>query len=222
MRLPHLTLLAVLGMLACAPALGQNPAPGSPPQASEANAAPAADTGTNYDGNLLGGMAGLRPVIAADGLTLNLTDTSEELGNPTGGLRQEGVFEGFGFASLSLDGGKAGLWNGFSAQVSAWEIYGRGLTANALGNLHTISNVEADRALLLFELWAEQATPDGRASLRVGQQAADQEFIVDQNATLFMNAHYGFPDLPSNDLPSGGPAYPLGYPRGAAQTAAKR
>ena len=212
MRLPQVASLAALGMLACAPALGQNPAPGSPPQAAEANAAPAADTGANYDGNLLGGMAGLRPAIAADGLTLNLTDTSEGLGNPTGGLRQEGVFDGFGFGSLTLDGGKAGLWDGFSAQVSAWEIYGRGLTANALGNLHTISNAEADRALLLFELWAEQATPDGRASLRVGQQAADQEFMVDQNATLFINAHYGFPDLPSNDMPSGGADYPLGTP----------
>jgi porin len=212
MRLPSFLPLAAVAILAHGAALGQNPAPGAPPGAAEANASPATDAGTNYDANLLGGMFGLRPALAANGLTLNLTDTSEGLGNPTGGLRQEGVFEGFGFASLALDGSKAGLWDGFSALVSAWDIYGRGLTANALGNLHTISNAEADRALLLFELWAEQATPDGRLSLRVGQQAADQEFMVDQYATLFVNADYGFPDLASNDLPSGGPAYPLGTP----------
>ncbi len=209
MRLPPLLCLALCGVLPCAPSRGQtavqSPGPGVSPSA-------AANADTHEQETLLGTMWGLRPAMAANGISLTLTDTSEALGNPTGGLRQQGVFEGAGFASLAFDSGKAGLWDGFSALVSTWEVYGRGLTANAVGNLHTISSAEADRALVLFELWAEQATPDGRVSLRVGQQGADQEFLVDQYGGLFVNAHYGFPNLPSTDLPSGGPDYPLATP----------
>jgi porin len=166
----------------------------------------------NYDSDMLGAMGGVRPALAAHGLSLTVTDTSEVLGNPTGGLRQATVFEGMGFASLSLDGGKAGLpWDGFSALVSAW-IYGRGLSGDALHGLDTISNVEADRSLRLFEMWIEQSFLQGKISVRIGQQSADQEFIVDQYAAVLENGDYGFPDLPSNDLPSGGPAYPFGTP----------
>lgn len=203
---PIVMALAGLGVLLVmlVPAAAQSPP--APPPAQSAPPAP------NYDANLFGSMLGLRPALAANGLTFTLTDTTDMLGNPTGGLRQEAVLDGFGFASLALDGGKAGLLDGLTAQVSAWGIYGRGLTANALGNLHTVTNAEADRALLLFELWADQAMFDGKVSLRIGQQAADQEFMVDPYSSVFINAHYGFPNLPSIDLPGGGPDYPLATP----------
>ena len=45
--------------------------------------------------------------------------------------------------------------------------------------------------------------------MKVGQQSVDQEFMVSQNAATFMNATFGWPVLPSTDLPAGGPAYPL-------------
>ncbi len=45
--------------------------------------------------------------------------------------------------------------------------------------------------------------------MKVGQQSLDQEFIVSSNALLFVNTGFGWPMLPSTDLPGGGPAYPL-------------
>ncbi|HTZ69354.1 MAG TPA: carbohydrate porin [Acetobacteraceae bacterium] len=171
-----------------------------------------ADDGPNYQSNLFGDMAGLRPTLANAGLTLTASDTSEVLGNPTGGVRNEAIFEGAGFASLGFDAGQVGLLQGFTAQVSAWGIYGRGLTGNAIDNLNIVSNLEADRSLRLFELWVEQSFADGRISLRIGQQAADQEFMIDPYATPLINAEFGFPLLPSLDMPSGGPAYPLATP----------
>lgn len=166
----------------------------------------------SYDANLLGDMAGLRPFLAANGLTFSLNNTSELLGNPTGGLRQELVFEGGALATLTLDGGKAGLWPGLTLQVSAWGLYGRGLSANALDDIDTASNVEANRSLRLLDLWAEQAFAGGKASLRVGQMGVDEEFAIDQYAAPFVNAEDGFPVLPSYDLPGGGPAFPLATP----------
>jgi porin len=168
--------------------------------------------GDNYDSNLLGDMAGLRPFLATNGLTFSLNNTAELLGNPTGGLRQELVFEGGALGTLVLDGDKAGLWPGLTVQVTAWGIYGRGLSANALNNIDTASNVEANRSLRLYDLWAQQAFAGGKVSVRVGQMGADEEFAVDQYAAPFINAEDGFPALPSSDLPSGGPAFPLATP----------
>ncbi|HEY1789932.1 MAG TPA: carbohydrate porin, partial [Verrucomicrobiae bacterium] len=37
----------------------------------------------------------------------------------------------------------------------------------------------------------------------------DQEFMVSQEALLFVNTMFGWPALPSYDMPGGGPAYPL-------------
>ena len=53
---------------------------------------------------------------------------------------------------------------------------------------------------------------DQKIAIRIGQQSSDQEFQVSQLAGLFINSVFGFPTLPSLDLPSGGPAYPLATP----------
>ena len=61
-------------------------------------------------------------------------------------------------------------------------------------------------------MWYDQKFLDGRADLKIGEQSADQEFIVSSNAGLFVNTMFGWPVLPSYDLPGGGPAYPLAAP----------
>ena len=45
--------------------------------------------------------------------------------------------------------------------------------------------------------------------MKIGQQSLDQEFMVSQNALLFVNTMFGWAMLPSADMPGGGPAYPL-------------
>lgn len=45
--------------------------------------------------------------------------------------------------------------------------------------------------------------------VKVGQQSLDQEFMVSQYANSFINLTFGWPILPSVDMPAGGPAYPL-------------
>ncbi len=73
--------------------------------------------------------------------------------------------------------------------------------------------IEAPASTRLFELRYEQSFFDGKASVRIGQLAADQEFLLSQYAgPLFINAGFGWPTLPALDLPEGGPAYPLATP----------
>ena len=86
----------------------------------------------------------------------------------------------------------------------------RNLSADNLGTLQTASGIEADRATRLWELWYQQKfLEEDRLDVKVGQQSLDQEFMVSQNALLFVNTMFGWPMLPSADLPGGGPAYPL-------------
>jgi porin len=162
---------------------------------------------TNF---LLGNMGGLRPFLAQYGISLALQETSEVLGNVTGGFRKGFEYDGLTQLLMQLDTKRAFDWYGGTLNVSALQIHGRNLSADNLGTLQTASGIEADRATRLWELWYDQKMlPEDRLSIRVGQQSLDQEFIVSQNASYFVNTMFGWPMVPSADLPGGGPAYPL-------------
>jgi porin len=161
---------------------------------------------------LLDDPGGLRAFIGRYGITFGLQETSEVFGNATGGTRQGAVYDGATLMTFSLDADKALGWKGGALNISAYQIHGRGLSANNLSNLNTVSNIEADSGALLFELWYDQSFWDGMLDGRIGQQATDQEFMLTTFGSLFLNASFGWPTLPAVDLPSGGPAYPFATP----------
>jgi porin len=167
---------------------------------------------SNY---LLGDMWGLRTLLSQYGMSFALQETSEVLGNVTGGARTGFEYDGLTQAVLQLDTQRAngllgGGWYGGLFNVSALEIHGRNVSADNLLTLQTASGIEADRSLRLWELWFQQKFLDeDRLDIKIGQQSLDQEFMVSSNALLFVNTMFGWPMLPSADLPGGGPAYPL-------------
>ncbi len=161
---------------------------------------------------LLGDIGGLRTKLASWGIEFNLQETSEVLGNITGGVRRGTVYEGATLMGLTIDTDKMMGLAGGTINVSAYQIHGRGLTANNLNNLNVVSGIEAPHSTRLFELWYEQSLLDDALSIRLGQQAADQEFMTSQYGALFINSGFGWATLPALDLPSGGPAYPLATP----------
>jgi porin len=111
---------------------------------------------------------------------------------------------------LQLDTQRAFGWYGGTFNVSGLQIHGGNLSATNLLTLETASGIEARPATRLWELWYQQKFLDqDRFDLRVGQMSLDQEFIVSQEALLFVNTSDGWPLVPSLDLPGGGPAYPL-------------
>jgi porin len=159
--------------------------------------------------NLLGDMWGLRPMLAKYGMTLSATETSEVLGNVSGGQRQGFDYDGLTTATLQLDTQRAfGLYGGLF-NVSGLQVHGRNLSADNLLTLQTASGIEADRSTRLWELWYQQKMFDDKVDIKIGQQSLDQEFMGSQNAGYFVNTMFGWPMLPSADLPGGGPAYPL-------------
>ncbi|MEO8715929.1 MAG: carbohydrate porin [Acetobacteraceae bacterium] len=158
--------------------------------------------------NLLGDIGGLRPALKRFGASLGLQETSEVLGNPTGGRARGVVYEGATELSLGVDLKKlGGIFN-----ISAFQIHGRGLSINDIDNLNLVSSIEADRSTRLFELWYQQALFGDKADIRVGQLAADTEFTLSKYAEVFINSGFGWPTVGAIDLPAGGPAYPLATP----------
>ena len=159
---------------------------------------------------LLGDMWGLRRDLSKYGMTLGIEETSEELGNVTGGSRTGFAYDGLTQAVLQLNTQRAFGWYGGTFNVSALQIHGTNLSANNLQTLQTASGIEADPATRLWELWYDQKFLDeDRLDVKIGQQSLDQEFMVSSNALSFVNTMFGWPMLPSADLPGGGPAYPL-------------
>jgi porin len=155
-------------------------------------------------------MWGLRPLLSQDGITLSLLETSEVLGNISGGVQRGFVYDGVTTLGLQLDTQQAFGWYGGTFNVSALQIHGSNLSQNNLLSLQTASGIEADRSTRLWELWYDQKfRSKDRIDLKIGQQSLDQEFMVSQNALLFVNTMFGWPMLPSADMPGGGPAYPL-------------
>ena len=162
---------------------------------------------------LLGDLFGLRSALSPYGVSIAIQETSEVIGNATGGVQRAAGYEGLTQAILQLETSRAFGWYGGLFNVSALQIHGRNFSAENLGSLQTASGIEADRATRLWELWYDQKfLDDDRLDIKVGQQSVDQEFIVNTNGAYFANTMFGWPVVPSYDLPGGGPAYPLSNP----------
>ena len=158
--------------------------------------------------NLLGDMGGLRPALDKYGMSLSVIENAETLGNLTGGVRQGFEVNGLTTATLELDAQRAFGLSGGLFHVSGLHIWGGLLSLTNLDNLQAVSGLEAYPSVRLWEAWYQQKFGD-RFDIKIGEQSLDQEFMVSQNASFFINSTLGWPILPTLDMPGGGPAYPL-------------
>jgi carbohydrate-selective porin OprB len=155
-------------------------------------------------------LAHIRKSLADVGIGIVGTYSGETFAN-TGGMKQGATYDGV--LELDLNGNlkKMGLWKGLCLHASSFQIHGNSITGDNIGSLVPVSNLEATPATRLFELWVEQVFNDILA-IKVGQLAADQEFILSNSYSYFLNGTFGWPSIAASDLPSGGNAYPLATP----------
>jgi len=212
-RLTGLTLMAA-GMTMSTGGRAAPPAVQMPTDESPQNDATAGPlgflSGMSRSNLMLGDMWGLREELAHYGISFAIQETSEVLGNVSGGTHRGADYDGLTQLILQLDTKRAFGWYGGLLNISALQIHGRDLSADNLQTLQTASGIEADRATRLWEAWYQQKfLEEDRLDVRIGQMSLDQEFMVSQNASYLVNTMFGWPMLPSADLPGGGPAYPL-------------
>jgi porin len=202
--------LALLGGIQTSQA-ATNP-PSGPDSATPGGPAP--DTATHTDwlsgDGITGDWSGLRNVLVDQGVEFFASYLTEGWGNTTGGLEQGTVYTGLLKFGLNLDLQKAIGWHGASMSTTWLWLSGRDASADLLGNFLTISNIAGFNTLRNFELWFQQNLLDDKISLRLGQLAADSEFVISDYGSTFINGTFGWPAFMYTNLPEGGPGYPMG------------
>lgn len=195
-----LPLLAAAGIAVAAPGWAEDAAAGT-------------QVGLWARDSLTGDWGGWRTRLADAGVSIGASEVAEVLGNVSGGRKNGTVFAGRAEVDIDLDLDKLVGWKGATIHANGFQIHGRGLTADTLGgNLMDPSNIEATRATRLFDAYLEQSLFDDTLSIRVGQLAADDEFLISDYAGAFVNGTFGWAGIMAADLPNGGPAYPLATP----------
>jgi porin len=167
-------------------------------------------TGWWQQDGITGDWFGARTTLADYGVEVFGGYTVEVWGNTTGGLERGAVYTGLLDFGVSVDLEKAIGWTGASVSTKWLWLSGQDASEDLVGNLLTISNIAGFNTLRMLELWFQQNLLEDKISLRVGQIAADSEFVISDYAGLFLNATFGWPPFAYLNLPEGGPGYPMG------------
>jgi len=133
---------------------------------------------------LTGDCGGLPTGLGNKGFTFALQQQSEVWGNALGGLSRGGAADGLLTLGLSVDLGKAVGWKDGRLCANGYQIEGVGPTPLRVGALQLVSSIEATQSTKLYDLWFEQRMFDGRFSLRFGQEGANDELKLSDNAAL--------------------------------------
>ena len=163
-------------------------------------------------GGWLSAFHGERQKLKDLGITFKVHELSEVWADVTGGGHQGLSYNGLTTAKLDVDLDKAIGWSGAEFLVEVFDIHGHGPTRSLVGNQQIVSNIEATPSIKLYDLWLDQTVFDGKLSIRVGQEGANDEMMTTAYGGLFLNSSYGFPGMPAAVLPSGGPNYPMATP----------
>jgi porin len=148
-----------------------------------------------------------------NGIDVTLNYVNEVFAVLSGGVRREASYEGRLEFSVDTDLQKLIGWTGGSTHFTVYNIHNGGRTVvDNVGSLADSSNIDALPTTRLFTAWFQQNAFDDRVSLRIGQLAADDEFIGSQTAAGLVNGTFGWAGVLAANMTSGGPAYPLATP----------
>ena len=157
-------------------------------------------------------LGGFRTRAADKGITFNTQYVAEVWGNPSGGVSTGTVYTGLMSFQGNVDLQKLLGWQGASFSTQWYWLSGQDISAEHVGNIFTISNIAGFPTVRMNELWFQQNFLSDRISIRVGQLGADSEFDLSTHSVVFLNGAFSWSPYLSNNIPNGGPAYPMGTP----------
>lgn len=201
-------LMSLLTATCCATAVAQQPAP-APVRSSVARAEV---QGLWEREKLTGDWAGARTTLNEKGVEIGINYIGETLSILSGGLRRGSVYEGRLDVTVDADLEKLVGWTGGKSHVRAFQIHHGGHNAaDFVGSIADPSNIDALPTTRLFTAWFQQELGK-TVSIRIGQLAADDEFLVSNTGGGLINGTFGWATMMAANLPSGGAAYPLATP----------
>jgi porin len=173
---------------------------------------------------LTGDWGGTRTTLKDKGIEFTLVYIGETFAVLSGGIDRRASYEGrFEFTvDTSLE--KLIGWTGASTHFSIYQLHNSGHNvADNVGSVADSSYIDGLPTTRLFTAWFEQSFND-RFSLRIGQLAADDEFMISPtvggivNGTEkpsyggLLNGIFGWAGILGPDMVNGGPAFPLAAP----------
>ncbi|HVZ53159.1 MAG TPA: carbohydrate porin [Pseudolabrys sp.] len=163
---------------------------------------------------LTGDWGGARTALKEkSGIDITLNYIGETFSVLSGGLNRGSTYEGRIEFSVDTDLAKLIGWNGATTHVTVYQIHNGGRDAlDNVGSISDPSNIDALATTRLFTAWYQQNFYDDKISVRLGQLAADDEFIISPTAGGLINGTFGWAALFAADMLSGGPAYPVATP----------
>jgi len=162
---------------------------------------------------LTGDWGGARTALKDKGIDITLVSIDEVLGVLSGGISRQASYEGRFEFSVDADLKKLVGWDGATAHFTIYQL--RSTSHDAVDNVGSIgdpSNIDALSTTRLFTAWFQQNFFDDKLSIRLGQIAADDEFLGSPTAGGLINGTFGWASLVAANMLSGGPAFPLATP----------
>jgi porin len=125
----------------------------------------------------------------ADGYEVSATYTADVLAVVSGGLSTGAEY--LDNLDLELEIDTADAWGVGGGNVFFHVLYNNGKTFSEdhVGDLQVVSNIDAEEALRLFELWYEFGDEDW--SVKTGLYDLNSEFDVNEAGRLFLNSSHG-------------------------------
>ncbi|MBX9898950.1 MAG: carbohydrate porin [Qipengyuania sp.] len=133
------------------------------------------------------------PARAGQIVSIEATYTGEIWSNLHGGLRRGSVYLDDLDLAATVDAEKIG-WENTTIAVSARYNNRYTFSEPIVGDLQTVSNIDTDGSLRLYEVWIERDF--GRAAIKAGLIDLNSEFDVNTPGSLFINSSHGIgPDF---------------------------
>ena len=182
-------------------------------EAADLTKAPAKQPSIWDQDTLTGDWGGARTALKDKGIDVTIAYINETLAVLSGGVRRQASYEGRLEFSVDTNLEKLTGWSGASTHVTVYNIHNGGrVAADNTGSIADPSNIDALATTRLFTAWFQQNFANDAVSLRLGQIAADDEFIGSPTAGGLINGTFGWAGILAANMTSGGPAYPLATP----------
>ena len=153
----------------------------------------------------------LRKQLEEKGISYEIVYTAEYFANTRGGLKRDDTYHTNLDLTFDIDTKKLGFWdNGQFFMYVLENSGGEKLTGSIVGDLQTVSNIEAPRTMRIYELWYQHSYLNDVLSLLLGFHDYNSEFNVTEYGGLYINSSFGIqPDISAGARPS---IFPLAAP----------
>jgi porin len=138
-------------------------------------------------------------------IELEATYISDNVANISGGIKKGYAYLGMANLRLGVNTGSAGLWKNGKLFINAANTHGATPSADLVGDIQVLSNIEAGNHTFIQELWYLQSIK--KFDITIGLQDLNVEFVNSENGSMFINSSFGIMPIISNNVAA--PIFPL-------------